>query len=161
MVEFIQESGIVTAMVGLLNAPVGTRLYRRLRDEGRLLTTMSGDNTDFSMNFVPKMNLDALVQGYRQVLESIYAPKQYYQRVRTFLRTYQPGPSGPMRLSRVHLQAFVKSIVILGIIGKERVEYWRLFFWSLFTHPKTFPMAITLSIYGFHYRKVLEHYGTL
>jgi radical SAM superfamily enzyme YgiQ (UPF0313 family) len=161
MVDFIQNSGIVTAMVGLLNAPVGTRLYRRLRDEGRLLTTMSGDNTDFSINFIPKMNLDTLVQGYRQVLESIYAPKHYYRRVRTFLRAYRPGPSGPIRLSRDHLQAFAKSIVILGFLGKERVEYWRLFFWSLFTRPRTFPMAITLSIYGFHYRKVLEHYAAL
>lgn len=159
MVDFIQESGIVTAMVGLLNAPVGTRLYRRMQREGRLLTTMSGDNTDFSMNFIPKMNFDALAKGYRHVLESIYAPQQYYERVRTFLRTYRPGPSGPMRLSRVHLQAFVKSIVILGIVGTERVHYWRLFFWSLFTRPRAFPMAITLSIYGFHYRKVLEHYA--
>lgn len=161
MVDFIQESGIVTAMVGLLNAPVGTRLYRRLLDEGRLLTTMSGDNTDFSMNFVPKMSLDVLVAGYREVLESIYTPRHYYQRVRTFLRTYRPGPSGPIRLSRVHLQAFLKSIILLGIVGKERFEYWKLFFWSLFARPKAFPMAITLSIYGFHYRKVLEHYATL
>ncbi len=159
MIDFIQESGIVTAMVGLLNAPVGTRLYKRLQAEGRLLTTMSGDNTDFSTNFIPAMDPDALVRGYRHVLESIYAPKQYYERVRTFLRTYRPGPSGPMRLSRVHLQAFLKSILLLGVLGRERVQYWRLFFWSLFTHPRTFPMAITLSIYGFHYRKVLEHYA--
>ena len=33
MVNFIQESGIVTAMVGLLNAPKGTRLYKRLVGE--------------------------------------------------------------------------------------------------------------------------------
>ena len=158
MVDFIQESGIVTAMVGLLNAPVGTRLYKRLHDEGRLLKTMSGDNTDFSMNFIPKMNLATLIDGYRHVLETIYTPKQYYRRVMTFLRTYRPAPSGPMRLSRVHLQAFAKSIVLLGIIGKERVQYWKLFFWSLFTRPRTFPMAITLSIYGFHYRKILEQY---
>ena len=158
MTDFIQESGIVTAMVGLLNAPVGTRLYNRLKVEGRLLSAMSGDNTDFSMNFVPRMNLDSLIGGYRYVLESIYEPKHYYRRVMTFLRTYRPGPSGPMRLSRVHLQAFVKSVVVLGIIGRERVQYWKLFFWSLFTRPRTFPMAITLSIYGFHYRKILEQY---
>ena len=158
MVDFIQQSGIVTAMVGLLNAPVGTRLYKRLRDEGRLLTTMSGDNTDFSMNFIPKMNVDTLIDGYRQVLQTIYSPKEYYRRVMTFLRTYRPAPGGSTRLSRVHLQAFAKSIVLLGILGKERVHYWKLFFWSLCTRPRTFPMAITLSIYGFHYRKVLELY---
>jgi radical SAM superfamily enzyme YgiQ (UPF0313 family) len=33
--SFIQESGIVTAMVGLLNAPKGTKLEKRLAAEGR------------------------------------------------------------------------------------------------------------------------------
>ncbi len=52
----------MTAMVGLLNAPKGTRLYQRLIKEGRVLQAMSGDNTDLSMNFIPKMNTDALLK---------------------------------------------------------------------------------------------------
>ena len=36
-IEFIQKSGIVTAMVGLLNALPDTKLYARLKREGRLL----------------------------------------------------------------------------------------------------------------------------
>jgi radical SAM superfamily enzyme YgiQ (UPF0313 family) len=44
-VEFIQKSGIVTAMVGLLQAPPGTRLYERMQKEGRLVNEMSGDNS--------------------------------------------------------------------------------------------------------------------
>jgi radical SAM superfamily enzyme YgiQ (UPF0313 family) len=42
---FIQESGIATAMVGLLNAPHGTKLYHRLKSEGRLMKSATGDNT--------------------------------------------------------------------------------------------------------------------
>ena len=158
MVEFIQESGIVTAMVGLLNAPIGSKLHKRLQGEGRLLKAMSGDNTDTSMNFQPKMNLDVLVKGYRSILENIYSPKQYYARVKSFLRTYQPPKVGRIRIKRVHLQAFVKSTVRLGIFGKERVEYWKLFFWSLFRRPRLFPMAITFSIYGFHFRRIVEQH---
>ena len=75
VIDFVQESGIVTAMVGLLNAPVGTRLYQRLLKEGRLLKAMTGDNTDFSMNFIPRMNREALLKGYRSLLEHIYSPK--------------------------------------------------------------------------------------
>ena len=56
LVDFIQESGIVTAMVGLLNAPHGTKLYQRMKQEGRLLKSPTGDNTDFSLNFIPKMS---------------------------------------------------------------------------------------------------------
>jgi radical SAM superfamily enzyme YgiQ (UPF0313 family) len=158
LVEFIQETGIVTAMVGLLNAPMNTRLYKRLRKEGRLLNVMSGDNTDFSMNFIPKMNYEALVNGYRYVLENIYSPKEYYARVKNFLRTYHPPEAGVIRLKFIHIRALVKSTFLLGVIGKERVQYWKLFFWSLFTRPRVFPLAITFSIYGFHYRKILEQY---
>lgn len=156
MADFIQESGIVTAMVGLLNAPVGTRLYQRLMKEGRLLRVMSGDNTDCSMNFIPKMNYEALLNGYKSVLESIYTPKQYYARVKHFLRHYKLPHVKPFRMQSGYLKALVKSTVMLGLIGKERVQYWKLFFWSLFTRPRLFPLAITLSIYGFHFRKIFE-----
>ena len=45
-IEFIQRSGIVTAMVGMLQAPSGTRLHARMAREGRLLGDMTGDNVD-------------------------------------------------------------------------------------------------------------------
>jgi len=154
LIAFIQESGIATAMVGLLNAPTGTRLYHRLKQEGRLVKHATGDNTDFSINFVPKMNAEELMTGYWKILSTIYAPKQYYARVKTFLKTYHPARtrSGPPRFN--YIMAGIKSVVRLGIIGKERLQYWKLFFWSLFRKPRLFPLAITLSIYGHHFRKV-------
>ena len=158
LIAFIQESGIVTAMVGLLNAPKGTKLHQRLKEEQRLVNVPSGDNTDFTINFIPKMNAEILISGYRTILRTIYAPKQYYARVRTFLKEYQPAESWKASLRLVHIKAFLRSIVRLGIIGKERFQYWKLFFWSLFRRPRLFPLAITLSIYGFHFRKVLRHH---
>ncbi|MDI6814690.1 MAG: B12-binding domain-containing radical SAM protein, partial [Dehalococcoidales bacterium] len=79
-ISFIQRSGIVTAMVGLLQAPRGTRLYHRLKRENRLLGDISGDNMDFSINFIPKMNYKTLIDGYKKVINTIYSPKQYYER---------------------------------------------------------------------------------
>jgi radical SAM superfamily enzyme YgiQ (UPF0313 family) len=158
MIAFIQESGIVTAMVGLLNAPVGTRLFKRMSEQGRLLNTMSGDNTDFSMNFVPKMDMDALLKGYRTVLETIYAPKHYYARVKKYLRTYRRRKDVSGRIRLIHLKALAKSVVLLGVVGKERFQYWKLISWSLCTRPSTFPTAIVLAIYGFHFRKIVEQY---
>ncbi len=159
VVEFIQESGIVTAMVGLLNAPRGSRLYRRLLNEGRLLSAMSGDNTDFSMNFIPHMDKEKLLEGYRKIVETIYAPKQYYARVKRFLSDYKLPHAQPFRIRLMHVKALIKSIVLLGVIGKERFYYWRLFFWSLVRHPRLFPLAITFAIYGHHFRKVFERYS--
>lgn len=159
MVAFIQESGITTAMVGLLNAPRGTRLHQRLAREGRLLREMTGNNTDGSMNFVPKMDPVVLQAGYRSVVETIYAPRHYYARVRRFLASYRPVRWKGSQLKAGHLWALLRSAVVLGMLEPERPYYWRLVFWTLFRHPRLFPMAITLSIYGFHFRKCFASEG--
>ena len=150
LIHFIQESQIVVAMVGLLNAPLNTRLYHRLKSENRLLKVFSGNNTDFSMNFIPKMSPVGLINGY--------SPREYYQRVYDFLRSHEPLQRRRTRIHLVHLRAVLKSMVLLGVVGKERFYYWRLFFWSLFRRPRHFSMAITLAIYGFHFRRVFEQY---
>jgi radical SAM superfamily enzyme YgiQ (UPF0313 family) len=158
LIRFIKESGIVVAMVGLLNAPINTRLYHRLGREDRLLKTFSGSNTDFSMNFTPIMNHQSLLEGYRKILATIYSPKEYYQRVTEFLRTHEPLRQHKSPLQFAHLQALSRSMLLLGVLGKERLYYWKLFFWSLFRRPRHFSTAITLAIYGFHFRRIFEQY---
>jgi hypothetical protein len=153
------KSGIVTAMVGLLQAPQGTRLYERMQQEGRLVNEFSGDNADGSTNIIPKMGLEALREGYRKLVEQIYAPQTYYERVLTFLREYHP-PEIRFYPDPQYILALGRSIYRLGIRGVERVHYWRLFFWTLFHRPRLFPLAITLAIMGFHFRQVAElHFG--
>ncbi len=160
-IKFIQQSGIATAMVGLLSAFKGTKLYQRLEKEGRLLREMSGDNTDFSINFIPKMNKETLINGYKKIIGTIYSPKHYYARVTNFLREYRP-PRQIRKLSFkirfIHTAAFIKAIIKLGIIGRERFQYWKLMIWSLFKKPRLIPTATMLAIYGFHFRKNFEKY---
>ncbi len=155
-IDFIQRSGIVTAMVGLLQAPYGTRLYERLKSEGRLLAGFTGNNTDDTMNFIPKMDPHLLHEGYRRLLQGIYAPRAYYARVRTFLSEYTKSGVVHAKITREEVMGLIRSIYILGIKGKERWEYWRLFFWTLFRRPRLFPNAITFAIYGFHFRRIFE-----
>ncbi len=154
-IDFIQKSGIVTAMVGMLQAPPGTRLYERLKLEGRLLGDSTGDNVDGTTNIIPKMSMETLREGYREILEHIYSPKHYYKRVRTFLREYKaPKVKAPLTFRDV--MAFIRSTYRLGVFGKERFRYWQLMFWTLFCRPQHFSLAITLAIYGHHFRKVCE-----
>jgi radical SAM superfamily enzyme YgiQ (UPF0313 family) len=154
-IDFIQKSGIVTAMVGLLQAPPGTQLYERLKREGRLQGGITGDNVDGTTNIVPRMNLDALRDGYKQIMEHIYSPRHYYQRVKTFLQEYKPPKIKPP-LDMQRFLAFFRSILRLGILGKERFQYWKLLLWTLFRRPRLFPEAVTFAIYGYHFRKVCE-----
>jgi radical SAM superfamily enzyme YgiQ (UPF0313 family) len=156
MIEFIQESSVATAMVGMLTALPNTKLYRRLVEEGRLLERTSGNNTDFTMNFRPAMNYESLVKGYEKILMSIYSPKNYYRRVRTFLRNYRPTQKKLFHFRFNYVMAVPKSILRIGILGRERFHYWRLFFWTLFNKPRLFHHAITLSIYGVHFRKMVK-----
>lgn len=158
LIGFIQESGIVTAMVGLLNAPHGTKLYRRLEEEGRLLNAATGDNTDFSMNFVPRMESEHLLNGYRKILNTIYSPKHFYKRTKLFLKEYRPTQVTKFRIRMDHVGAILKSAVRLGLLGKERFHYWKLMIWSLMRRPRLFPLAITFSIYGYHFRRVFQRH---
>ena len=160
-INFIQKSGIVTAMVGLLNAPPGTRLYQRLKKENRLLKAFTGNNTDCSLNFIPKMNYETLINGYKYILDTIYSPKSYYERVKTFLKEYKPRGDIASRLQFHHIRAFVKSVWFLGIREKGRRYYWRLFLSTLLKQPRKFPISISLSVYGYHFRKVVEKYISL
>jgi radical SAM superfamily enzyme YgiQ (UPF0313 family) len=159
LADFIQKSGIVTAMVGLLQAPPGTLLYKRLKAAGRLLERMSGDNADGTTNIIPVMNLEALRAGYKNLLQHIYSPEAYYQRVKTFLREYHPPKiKAPFDLKDLlaHFLALIRSIYRLGFLGRERVQYWKLFVWTLVRRPRAFPLAITFAIYGYHFRKISE-----
>ena len=154
-IEFIQKSGIVTAMVGLLNAPPGTRLYERMREEGRLIEFISGDNVDGTTNIIPRMGLDVLREGYGNLMQHIYSPEHYYKRAMTFLREYKrPKVRTPLDFQR--LMAVLRSSIRLGIFGKERFQYWKILFWTLFRRPQLFTLAITLAIYGHHFRKICK-----
>jgi radical SAM superfamily enzyme YgiQ (UPF0313 family) len=156
-IEFIQKSGIVTAMVGLLQAPIGTRLYDRLKWQGRLLGNMSGDNVDGTTNIIPAMGTELLHKGYRTVVKTLYTPKNYYARIRTFLREYElPSVGVPFEFK--YVVAFFQTVLRLGILGKERFQYWGLILWTLFTRPKKIPMALVLSVYGYHFRRVVEQH---
>jgi radical SAM superfamily enzyme YgiQ (UPF0313 family) len=162
-IEFIQKSGIVTAMVGLLNAPRGTKLYKRLLSENRLLKEFKGDNTDFSINFIPKMNYETLMNGYERIIRGIYSPKPYYERVRRFLKIYKQSKELHFRSDDIsylfsYLRVLIKSFWFLGIKDKARVHNWEFFFWSLFKRPQLFILATTYAIYGFHFRMIFRKY---
>lgn len=158
--EFIQKSGIVTAMVGLLQAIPGTKLYQRLKIQSRLIGQTTGNNLDGTTNFIPRMNRVTLREGYRKLMGQIYSPRLYYQRIFTFLREYAPQKIRGS-LSWRDFMAFLIANVRLGILGRERFQYWRLLIWTFFRCPSHFPLAVTLSIYGYHFRKTCRVLGPL
>jgi len=151
-IDFIQRSGIVTAMVGLLQAIPGTRLYERLSKEGRLRDAVTGDNADGTTNVVSRMNFETLQEGYRRIMRTIYSPRIHYARIQIFLREYKLQKNRT-HLDVQHILAFFRSIYHLGVKSRGRLQYWKLLVWAAFRRPKAFPLAVTLAIYGYHFRK--------
>jgi radical SAM superfamily enzyme YgiQ (UPF0313 family) len=156
LISMIQNSGVVTAMVGLLNAPRGTKLYKKLLSENRLTKPPTGDNMDCTMNFVPKMDINQLLGGYQKVLNTIYSQKHYCKRIKTFIENYNFSNKTRLKVSYSNIKAFFRSMVQFGIIEKGKIHYWMLILWSL-KSPRRLTLAVRLSIYGSHFRKMLKN----
>jgi len=158
-IKFIQETGVVTAMVGLLNALPNTKLWHRLKNENRLDDNSSGNNTDGSINFIPRMDKIKLIAGYHKIVKTIYSPRYYYQRINEFLKSYKPIPiKRKNRYSVRRMRAFVKSVFYIGILGNGATQwyYWKLMLKSLIFYRESFSEAMTLMIYGYHFRKMAK-----
>ncbi len=156
LVKFIQQSGIVTAMVGLLNAPRGSKLYDRLHREGRLLLEQNivGNNTAYSTNIIPKMKTAPLIQGYKGVMARLYSSKAYYTRVKEFFKHYQPPKRKPTGFRFYYIKAVIKSFLKIGVLKRERFHFWNLIFWSLLRKPRVFPLALRFAIYRIHFAEI-------
>ncbi|HEV2914617.1 MAG TPA: B12-binding domain-containing radical SAM protein [Pyrinomonadaceae bacterium] len=160
-INFIRESAIPLAMVGLLTALPDTQLWRRLKREGRLLAESAGNNTSIDLNFVPKMDAARLIEGYQSVLRTIYKPSEYYRRALECLKRVPPvGGSFQPHYSAVSgIAALARMALKLGILDHERREFWRFVARAVSEHRDKFTEAMRLAAMGYHFRKLMESYG--
>jgi hypothetical protein len=160
-IEFIQSAGIPTAMVGLLTALPGTRLERRLKSEGRLLSVSRGNNTyESELNFVPVMPAATLVGAYEEVLTELYRPSVYFKRCSTLLGRLPGKRSGPRARFDpdsvfLYARALFRSIFIQGLSGYGGA-YLRFILRTIVARPRHFVAAVKLAIFGHHFFTLRE-----
>jgi len=154
LVDFIQKSAIPIAMVGLLQALPGTQLFRRLTREGRILHAGDGNNTSCELNFLPQMNAQRLVEGYRSVLRRIYSRDAYYARVRASLSRCRPQYRA--HLSFANIRALAISIMRQGILDRARLSYWKFVLVAATRYRRSFGAAMTMAVMGYHFQKITE-----
>ncbi len=156
-IQFIRESAIPLAMVGLLTALPDTQLWRRLDREGRLLVESSGNNTDGSLNFIPKMDATRLIEGYESIMRTIYSPGEYYQRALNCLERVVACNTEPRRNGIASEIVTLSRIVLaLGVRDRARGEFWRYLRCALTRHREKFAEAVRLAAMGYHFRKITE-----
>jgi radical SAM superfamily enzyme YgiQ (UPF0313 family) len=153
-IKFIQKIGVVAAMVGMLNVPPQTRLWHRLKAEERIISEPTGENTDGTLNFTPKMGKEKLINGYKKILSTIYSPKNYYKRVNIFIKDYSPTVKG--KISKEDIKVFLKSLWQVGVLSKARLLYWKLIIKTSLTKKKALPAAVELAICYQHFEKVVK-----
>jgi len=153
-VDFIQRAGIPIAMVGLLTAIRGTDLYARLEREGRLLAESSGNNVEIALNFVPELDRDELISGYRHVLSSLYGPdlRAYFARCRTLLRRLGRRARPRRRPTRGELLALVRSLR-LQLFSRQGPAYAGFLARTLLTRPSQFGEAVRMAVKGWHFQR--------
>ena len=106
IIDLVEDTGIVLAMVGLLIALPNTQLSRRLREEGRLIGADGKsdlnegcyrldlsdtvfercDQTTSGLNFVTHRDRDTILREYLNILNTVYSPDRFFRRV---VRTYR------------------------------------------------------------------------
>jgi len=101
------------------------------------------------------MGLEDLVNGYKEVVETIYSDKYYYERIHTLFRNFNPPRRTTARPSFSDLRTLFKSMWKIGIVSKGRAHYWKLLFWAI-RRPQYLHTAVTFIIHGFHFRKVFS-----
>jgi hypothetical protein len=133
--ESLTGSWATSSMVGVLIALPNTRLWRRLTEEGRILRQSMGDNTAALLNFIPKMEPETLLAGYRKILASIYSPSEYFERAQAMIARLGARPKP--RLACSNYLALFRSFVRQGIFARYRVTYWRFLGKTFFRSPGT------------------------
>ncbi|MFN3504671.1 MAG: B12-binding domain-containing radical SAM protein [Caldimicrobium sp.] len=161
VINFVKESTIVIAMVGLLNAPPGTKLYKRLISEGRIKPYFKGDNTDFDTNIIPKMDYTLLIKGYKKVIRELYLETSYYQRIYNFLNHFKPKSSfkidwSYLKVHKSYLFSLPKIIMKFGLIGKERLKFWKLLLKTILKKPRAFSILLAQMVSCYHIKKIYE-----
>jgi radical SAM superfamily enzyme YgiQ (UPF0313 family) len=159
-IDFIRKSAIPLAMVGLLNALPDTQLWKRLEREGRLLGEASGNNTVCTFNFKTRMDPARLIQGYQSIMRTIYSPREYYERALDSMKRTAQQFSEPQHYNLMNSAASLMRILVkLGVIDRERKEFWRFLSQATAKHRVRIAETLRLAAMGYHFRKLSEVYG--
>lgn len=157
-IDFIQDAGIPIAMVGMLSALRGTNLYDRLQKEGRLIKDSDGNNThSFEPNFIPKMDIKTLREGYKHILNTIYDPtlRNYFQRCITFFNNIRKNAQFSRGIGIKEIIALIRFIVIQPF-EEYGEEYLKFLAKTLVKYPTKFPEAVRLAMMGHHLRTITQ-----
>jgi radical SAM superfamily enzyme YgiQ (UPF0313 family) len=120
--QFLKDARIPTAMIGMLAAIPKTPLHARLAQEGRL---DPADEMEYGTNVIPKqMTREELRDGYVQVLNDVYEPEAYFERLEElYLKHKMPFSQGIVKYWRRHPWSWLK-MQTRNLVGSVLLYRW-------------------------------------
>jgi radical SAM superfamily enzyme YgiQ (UPF0313 family) len=157
--DFIEKSGILLSMIGLLTAVPKTPLYERLAKENRIIPDVNGaDNSKLRTNFKPKrMTYQEMIDGYRSLHYRLFSDRSISTRIRNKVR-YFTRADLKVEFTRQEslwlLRQFLSRALLPG--GFSRIFYFlRSFPWR---KPKLIPLVISNWIMGLSMRNYMNRH---
>jgi len=89
--DFIEESNMPVAMINTLQAVPNTRLWERLRQEGRLLENRTSGGTILDRpNFIPSRPESEIMREYLDAWNTVYEPSRFLRRTYRYFSAMRP-----------------------------------------------------------------------
>jgi len=155
IIKFVQQAKIPIAMVGLLGVLKGTRLHSRLVREDRLLSdVISGSNTDLgSVNFIPLLDKNVLLKGYKQILTVLYSKTlvEYFERCWEWIEESPDIRHSRSKMSWLKKVRVISYSITHQLFNREYGLAYRSFLWKVICRRRNmFGYALSLAIKGHH-----------
>ena len=91
IVEFVEELAIPTILINILQPLPNTRLWKRLKKEGRLLyDKTSGDFYGMGFNYLPTRPQEEILGEFVRGLDHLYEPSRFLARVYRYFLIMRP-----------------------------------------------------------------------
>jgi hypothetical protein len=131
-IAFMRRTHIPLAGMSVLQAPYGTRLYKKMVHAGRISNDLDAITRSFRTNIILKMNPRAFYKEYARFSSTVYNPEEYFTRCLRWNKTWNdcyviPGKKGSIP-ANLNIFRIARSFLLQGVLSPYRLAYWKYLF---------------------------------
>jgi radical SAM superfamily enzyme YgiQ (UPF0313 family) len=174
--SFVEETNLPVVMLNTMQAPPNTKLWDRLKSEGRLIENCtSGLSTGAALNYIPTRPEQEILEEYVKIWDYLYEPSRFLARTYRYYLSMRPtrAASGIRETYELDesekkdrhfpqvlgdILSFTRLSLRQGLLYSCRRQYWRQIFGILKHNPSRFVPYIVRCVMGedmFRIRKAL------
>ncbi len=173
---FVDQTALPTVMVGLIQAPPGTRLWKRLHTEGRLLDIKDhGDSVGWKPTFRTTRPLKDITHDLAAVWDHLYTTEHLLERTYRYHLSMRPTRSAlassngggtpeangsvtrsapPARVIRADISMLLQLMWSQGIQSRAGLQFWRQLFGIWRRNPSRMKRYLSACAFGENLRRL-------